>query len=58
MVTMVVLPVYLITIVLRTICVVLYRGEIWALTRKLKIILFSYDRKMLRYMAGVTGEMV
>ena len=32
----------------------LYGEETWALTGRLTIILLSCDRKMLRYMAGVT----
>jgi hypothetical protein len=34
--------------------VMLYIGESWALTNILKSILVSCDRRMLRYMAGVT----
>ena len=30
------------------------RGKTWALTKRLERILFSCDRRMLRYMAGVT----
>ena len=32
----------------------LYGGETWALTKRLESVLVGYDRKMLRYMAGVT----
>ena len=34
--------------------VMLYRVETWALTARLEGILLSCDRRMLRYMAGVT----
>ena len=34
--------------------VMLYGGETWALTARLEAILLSCDRRMLRYMVGVT----
>ena len=34
--------------------VMLYGGETWALTARLEAILFTCDRRMFRYMAGVT----
>ena len=34
--------------------VLLYRTETWALTKKLEDVLIGCDRRMLRYMAGVT----
>ena len=34
--------------------VLLYVGETWALTKRLESVLVGFDRRMLRYMAGVT----
>ena len=36
--------------------VMLYGGETWALTKRLEGVLIGCDRRMLRYMAGVTRQ--